>query len=408
MIPSKKNGIAELENVITLKYIEAEEDFILFHFNCGEFNAWLENTNKHIPDIYELKKKSKNVFSFSCSLLPDVFTQISLKLSVSNDTERLNYSLSDEYFEYAVVGDFEFTLKESKGYLTVLIQNKSEFFLSRKLDLARLNYSTSSRFEKVERPSGPVKVGVIGSCFSRSMFRSEEYFNLGYKDYFTTPLTFFHSSLISLMSKRLESNDYLLISDLLGHEVHRYIEVEFLKNVKERITSAGVEYIIIDNYSDAALTAIRVDDCSFLTYNKYFSESIYKRKFSGKEIFVPGEKKHIERYRAALKSFLLLLQELDLDKKVVLIGGRLSEFRTESERWESKMDWIKNTNRNWDIYDAIFLEEFKNAKYIDMRYTSWISDVNSPITGGASPSHYQSGFYKELYKKTLMTIYTRQ
>ena len=97
-----------------------------------------------------------------------------------------------------------------------------------------------------------------------------------------------------------------------------------------------------------------------------------------------------------------------MDKKLVLIGGRLSEFRTQSERWESKMGWIKITNRNWDIYDAIFLDEFKNAKYIDMRYTNWISDVNSPITGGASPSHYQSEFYKELYKKTLMTIYTQQ
>lgn len=43
---------------------------------------------------------------------------------------------------------------------------------------------------KVERPTGPVKVGVIGSCFSRSMFRSEEYFNLGYKNHFTAPLTF--------------------------------------------------------------------------------------------------------------------------------------------------------------------------------------------------------------------------
>lgn len=408
MIPSKKNGIAKLENAITIEHIEVEKNFIFFHFNHGEFNAWLENTNKHIPDIYDLKKESERVFSFDCSLLPNVFTQTSLKLSVSSDTERLNYSLKDEYLEYAVVGDFEFTLTECKGYLTVLIQNKSEFFWSRKIDFACLHSSTSSRFEKIERPSGPVKIGVIGSCFSRSMFRSEEYFNQGYKDLFTIPLTFFHSSLISLMSKRLESNDYLLIHDLLGHEVHRYIEVEFLKNVKERIISAGVEYIIIDNYSDAALTSIRVDDNSFLTYNKYFSESIYKRNFSDKEIFVPGERKHIERYRAALKIFLLLLQELDLDKKVILVGGRLSEFRTQSERWESKMGWIEKTNRNFDIYDAIFLDYFKNAKYIDMRYTNWISDVNSPIIGGASPSHYQSGFYKELYKKTLMTIYAQR
>jgi hypothetical protein len=403
MILSKNNDIAELENAIALQYIEFKKDALLLHFNNGDFNAWLENTNKHIPDIHELKKESENVFSFSCSLLPDVLSQISLKLSVSNHAKRLNYSLPDEYLKYAVVGDFEFMLSDSNGCLTVHIQNKSEFLWSKKLDLVSL-----SRFEKFECPTSPVRVGVIGSCFSRSMFRSEEYFNLGYKDFFSVPLTIFHSSLISLMSKKLEDNDYLLVADLLGHEVHRYIKVEFLKNVKELITSAGVEYIVIDNYSDAALEAIRVDACSFLTYNKYFSESIYKRKFSGKEILVPGANKHIEIYRTALRSFFLLLQMLELDKKVVLIGGRLSEFRTQSERWESKIGWIKNTNRNWDIYDAIFLDEFNDAKYIDMRYTNWISDINSPIRGGASPSHYQSEFYKELYKKTLMTIYSQK
>lgn len=404
----EKKGIAELENLIILQHIKVEEDVILLHFNHGKFDAWLENTNKHIPEVYELKKESEGVFSFKCSLLPEIFTQTSLRLSVSNETERLNYSLPDEYLEHVVVSNFAFTLRDSKGCLTMLIQNKNELFWSKKLDLASLHYSSSNKFEKVECLSGPVKVGVIGSCFSRSMFRSEGYFNPEYKNFFTVPLTFFHSSLISLMSKRIEDNDYLLIPDLLSHEVLRYIEVEFLKNVKERITSAGVEYIVIDNYADAALETVMIDGCSVLTYNKYFSESIYKRRFSGKEILVPGEKKHKEIYRAALKRFLLLLQELNLDKRVILVGGRLSEFRTPSERWESKMDWIKNTNRNWDIYDAIFLDEFKNAQYIDMRSTSWISDVNSPIMGGASPSHYQSGFYKELYKNTLRTIYTRK
>ena len=68
------------------------------------------------------------------------------------------------------------------------------------------------------------------------------------------------------------------------------------------------------------------------------------------------------------------------------------------------MNWIKRTNRNWDMYDAIFLEELPDAQYIDMRSTNWISDVNSPIIGGALPSHYQSGFYKEIYEKIIKII----
>ena len=138
--------------------------------------------------------------------------------------------------------------------------------------------------------------------------------------------------------------------------------------------------------------------------SKYFSESIYKRKFSGKNKFIPGELKHIDKYREAVKKFYLILQELNLDKRVILVGGRLSTFKTQSELWQSKMNWIKRTNRNWDMYDAIFLEELPDAQYIDMRSTNWISDVNSPIIGGASPSHYQSGFYKEIYEKIIKII----
>ena len=50
-----------------------------------------------------------------------------------------------------------------------------------------------------------------------------------------------------------------------------------------------------------------------------------------------------------------------------------------------------------DIVDKIFLEVMPNSIYIDKRTTFWKSDIHSPIIGGASPSHYQSGYYKELF-----------
>lgn len=404
----KNKDVADLnvlDSFITIYDIKVVEGIITFRFSNFSSNAWLENINKHVPEVYELKNESENVFSFNCGLLPDDFSKTSLKLSVSNEAERLSYSLPGELLEYAVIGDFEFFFKENGSYLVIEIKNKNKLLCSKKEELAGLCYFTRSGFEKVEKNISPMHVCVIGSCFSRSVFRSDNFFNPNYKSFFTVPLTFFHNSLISLMSNSLEDKDYLLTTDLLNHKVHDYIEVEFLKNIKERISSAGIEYIVIDNYSDAALEVIKMDENSVLTYNRYFSESIYKRKFSGKEILIPGEKKHVNKYREALKKLYFLLQELSLDKRVVLIGGRLSEFKTQSELWNSKMDWIKRTNCNWDIYDEVFLDEFPDAQYIDMRSTSWISDVNSPILGGASPSHYQSGFYKEIYRKLLSIIY---
>lgn len=411
MMMYKNKNIADsniLESLIIIHEIKIIEDSILFRFNKLSFNAWFENINKHIPEVYELKKEAEGVFSFNCNFLFDNFTKTSLKLSVSSDTEALNYSLSDSLLEYAVIGDFEFIFKESNGYLVMVVENKSDIICNEKIDLSKRYCSVNNRFEKIKIKNNPVKLCVIGSCFSRSVFRSDKFFNPGYKSFFTVPLTFFHNSIISLMSNSLEDKDYLQVTDLLNNKAYAYIEVEFLKNIKEQVGSSSIEYIIIDNYSDVALEAIEMDDSSILTYNRYFSESIYKRKFSGKEILVPGERKHLEKYREALKKFYLLLQELNLDKRVVLIGGRLSIFKTQSQLWDSKMDWIKRTNRNWDTYDQIFLEEIPSAQYIDMRSTHWISDINSPIMGGASPSHYQSGFYKELYKKILSNIYKEQ
>lgn len=68
------------------------------------------------------------------------------------------------------------------------------------------------------------------------------------------------------------------------------------------------------------------------------------------------------------------------------------------------MDWILSTNHIWDEVDKIFLEEIPTTFYFDKRKTNWISDNQSPIIGGASPSHYQSGYYKELYKDLLQLI----
>ena len=93
-------------------------------------------------------------------------------------------------------------------------------------------------------------------------------------------------------------------------------------------------------------------------------------------------------------------------KNVVLIGSRLSKLKIDEKinqtyMWNDKMEWILNANENWDKVDKIFLQEIPNSIYIDKRKTFWKSDIYSPIIGGASPSHYQSGYYKELFKDIL-------
>ncbi|WP_146187680.1 DUF6270 domain-containing protein [Limnohabitans sp. T6-5] len=392
------------EDIITLLKVTIEKDKINFYFEKSGFKAWFENDNKHIPEVYDLEKTDFGVYSFNCSQLPHLFSHASLKLSLGNNTDRLHYVVQNSYSPYMQGENTEFFLKEKNGALLLFIRKKAKSIWAANLDYLSSRCS-SNGFERSESKISPVTIAVIGSCFSRSMFRSEEYFNPGYKNLFLVPLTFFHNSIISLMSSCFEDPEYSLTADLMSDKVFRYIEVEFLKNIKERIFLASIDYIVIDNYSDSTLEAIEMKENCFITYNKYFADSIFKHKFSNKKIFTPGELKHIDKYREAVRILYSILHELNLEKRVILVGGRLSKFKTNSEIWQTKINWVKNTNNNWDVYDSIFLEEFPDAKYIDMRSTNWISDVNSPIAGGSSPSHYQSEFYKEIFEKMTRFIF---
>lgn len=396
------------ENMIVLLDAKLYEDRLVLYFNRSDFYIWLENTNKHILEVYELTQINDNAFVFYFSNLPAGYVQSSLKLSLSDNTDRLYYFIDDQVSEAPLKEDMDVYFKVNEQELVCVINRCSKPILQNDF-LECGNYKIvgdrANSTEQINYIDAPVKIGVIGTCFSRSIFRSDEYFNPDYKKYFTVPLTLFHSSLISLMSMRHADQEYLLINDLLPDQVFRYIEVEFQKNIKELISLSEVEYLIIDNYSDATHKVIEMNDNNMLTYNRYFAESIYKRKFSGKNSFTPGSEQHIIQYRESVRDFYSWLQTMNLDKKIILLGCRLSVFRSGTELWQSKMDWINKVNSNLDIYDSIFLEECSCAQYIDMRSTNWISDVNTPIVGGASPSHYQSEFYKEIYEKIKKVIF---
>lgn len=113
-------------------------------------------------------------------------------------------------------------------------------------------------------------------------------------------------------------------------------------------------------------------------------------------------------FRNSLAAFRRWLKTCHI-RDVVLVGGRLSQHKIDEKTkqitaWADKASWITEVNRNWDIADKLFLDELPDTIYLDKRSTSWMSDVHSPILGGASPSHYQSGYYKELFHDLLAHI----
>ena len=385
---------------VAIKEIRIIGDFVVVSYRGSEqVEAWLENKNKHEPEILCLAvdRAHKNI-TIDGKALRDFVERANgdqFRLSLCTPRRRIPYRISEGVESKYIHGigivaeDGEICVCAYKNFY------KRSAIHKRNTQIEHQNCST---FEAIKQL--PVDILNIGSCFSRSIFKSDAYFNPTYKQYFHVKRTLFHNSFISLFSDAADY-DYRAIEDLTTGDAALYAGVEFEKNIEQILSETGIQVVVADNYVDAACPIIRFGENCYLTYNKYLSESIFKRFFASCEVICPGSEEHLALYRNSIVEFRKKLQAYGI-KNVVLIGGRLNESKIDeqsghTERWDGKMDWINATNENWDAVDRIFLEEIPNAIYIDKRKTCWKNDVHSPIIGGASPSHYQSGYYKELF-----------
>lgn len=364
--------------------------------------CWLENVNKHLPNIISLRKKSTYIYSLSLDELRNycaIQTQnITFKLSFSDFQQRIEYKYSGKKIKQKLSDNIQCLW--INDIFIIKYKNYKKLSSSAKVELLKV---IPSNLTSVKNRNKILNLVVIGTCFSRSVFISDDYFNPSYKKYFSVKYTAFHSSMVSLMSTAISDSTYKTTLDLTNSKIFSYVEMEFKKNLVDIIENTKCDFIFMDNYIEAIRPLIEIGPCQFITYNKYFSESIYKRKFSGCKVIYPGTAEYYELYRNAVVKFNKQLFSMHRSPVVILLGGRLSKTKFNKqtnikESWDDEMDWIIQSNKNWDCIDEIFVKEIPTTKYIDMRTTIWKSDVDSPLIGGASPSHYQSEYYKEIFE----------
>ena len=392
------------DNHVLIKDIVIDKDsiIILFDINASEnvkIEAWLENKNKYKPHILNIyvdnETQSIIIENQVLNAFINTFSNESFKLSLSTLTTRIKYKVPNYLREVDISNISILPTKNILFFHNKTLKSENEWLINEQVNIQHEN---KLKFENIEKL--PIDVLNIGSCFSRSVFKTDEYFNPGYKEFFHIKKTLFHNSFISLFSNAVDYN-FSNIEDLTTGDAALYMGIEFEKDIDKQFTDNNFELVIVDNYIDATSPIIKYGSDSFLTYNKYLAESIFKRLISSHEIIYPGTKQHLNLYRESIINFRNILTKYHV-KNVVLIGGRQSQYKINEQtdqlvQWNDKMEWILNVNRNWDKVDKIFLEEIPNSIYIDKRNTKWKSDIFSPMIGGASPSHYQSQYYKELF-----------
>lgn len=393
--------LMKINNEVVINDICIDKYLIIISFEVDspentKIESWLESKNKYNPNIFcvDINNKENRIVIDTRKLHSFIknFPEEAFKLSLATSTKRIEYKFSIEFEEKYI------------GGITMLLTKNFLFFVNSIEDIFHLHsqinnqHNNKINFESIYEL--PLDVLSIGSCFSRNIFKSDKYFNPTYKEYFNLKKTLFHNSFISLFSNPIDYR-FSTLEDLITGDAALYTAIEFEKDIEKQFINNNYSLVVIDNYIDATSPIIKFGSNSFLTYNRYLAESIFKRLFSSCEIIYPGTKQHLDLYRKSIICFNDLLNKYDI-KNVVLIGGRQSKFKINEQSqdidiWNDKMEWILNVNRNWNEVDKVFLEEIPHSIYIDKRTTNWKSDVFSPILGGASPSHYQSGYYKELF-----------
>ena len=176
---------------IVIKAIYTSKDSIIIFFDGLEkIEAWLENNDKHCPNVLNVKVDNDNKcilleYQNLCNFIERFPGQV-FKLSLCTLIKRLNYKVA-ENIKNQCINNILIVVDDRKNFF---IKSKSiaknNFFVEHFLNIYHENKLIFENIDKL-----PVNTLNIGTCFSRSIFRSDKYFNPMYKKYFNIKKQYF-------------------------------------------------------------------------------------------------------------------------------------------------------------------------------------------------------------------------
>lgn len=265
-----------------------------------------------------------------------------------------------------------------------------KFFVDKKKHLAI--YTHYGVFEKYEK----TKVAVFGSCFSRSMFRSDPFFCEDYKIFYDCVFTQFHSSTISLMSDACEIMDVESFNKIDPKGL-RYVRDDFSKLWLERLIDSKPEYIIIDLYFDTCQPSIKIMDNQYVSLNMYLRYSAFIETLKYESILRQDSWDiYFELWKKSMDNFLQTIMDIVPEENIIIFRGRFVRKyqKSNGEILEfGNQAKVAKDNILWGKMEEYIFAKYKKIRAIDMRGTSVIGLENHPL--GFSTSHYASEYYRD-------------
>ncbi|BET53449.1 DUF6270 domain-containing protein [Bacillus subtilis] len=270
-----------------------------------------------------------------------------------------------------------------------LINSDAKFFVNGKSNLSLFISDRQTVGTK------PIRIAVMGTCFSRNPFNSRDYFNPGYKKIYECVYTQFHSSIVSLVSEPtpFTRDDF---KDIKEQDIN-FVETDFKKDFFEKLKNSQPDYLIIDLYSDAAKSLIQFSEQQFVSASFIIEQSQFFKNLRNVTIINhTNNKKYFEIYKKSLDNFINKLTEVIPASKIILNKGRFTSKYKDSNgeiKPFGDQDLINRNNYFWDKVDNYFEYKLPSVKIIDLTNTPFIGDERYPF--GKSFSHYESAYYKK-------------
>ncbi|EAD2624980.1 teichoic acid biosynthesis protein [Listeria monocytogenes] len=253
-----------------------------------------------------------------------------------------------------------------------------------------------------ESNANPLKIAVMGSCFSRNAFNSKPFFNPDYKRFFEVTFTQSHTSLFSVLSKPytgINIDDYGNMTD----NERRTLQADFDKGFFEKLENSNSDYLLLDLYADVLRGPIWLESGEILSLS-YISEQTgilndlpIKRLLdhSNNDAFFQEwtsyADKFIEKLLTVMPAERIILNKGGFTTKYYDKNGAVQEYKIKMR--------IERNNYFWDQLNNYFLSKVPTAQVIDFTKKPYIGDYYYPF--GHSFSHYESGYYKDFMREMI-------
>lgn len=297
-----------------------------------------------------------------------------------------------------------YIIVEDDGYLKCPVNfvfDKSDIRYS-KLEIRQKHYGTRIFCNDMRQK----KILVQGSCHSRLMFTSTDFYNKNYKDHFQVSYTQFHSSLVTLATPPYEGNLELLQN--LGDKFERYVQADLSKEMFKYLKLNTVDYLLVDLFVDAVRDQIMVDG-SGITVNYLIRKNrdlLYR--ILSEENGIVIDKGNIQEYFIFWKKhadvYADIVHEYLSDSQIILnrvTRTLLYRDREGNIKQFENREYINKTNVLLAMMEDYFISLFPGCKVLENN-REYISDETHPEY--KSPDHLESQYYKDRMNELIRMV----